>query len=108
MLGGRLPEAKNAKKICQTSGLKTGRGRLRSLNSSGLCERALGTVFDLETKRLFTKWSLPGGGRDESVDYNFNCNRRCFLCILLKCFRNQKELMLANHTFRGSPICKIN
>lgn len=49
MLGGRLPEAKNAKKICQTSGLKTGRGRLRSMNSSGLCERALGTVFDLET-----------------------------------------------------------
>lgn len=49
MLGGRLPEAKKRKKICQTSGLKTGRGRLRSMNSSGLCERALGTVFDLET-----------------------------------------------------------
>ena len=60
MLGDRLPEAKKRKKICQTSGLKTGRGGLRSLNSSGLCERALGTVFDLETKRLFTKWSLPG------------------------------------------------
>lgn len=106
MLGGRLPEAKKRKKICQTSGLKTGRGLLRSLNSSGLCERALGTVFDLETKRLFTKWSLPGGGRDESVDCNFNCNRRCFLCIFLKCFRNQKELMLANHTFCGSRFAR--
>ena len=45
MLGGHLPEAENAKK-CQTSGLKTGRGHLRSLNSGRSYARALGTVFD--------------------------------------------------------------
>jgi len=30
-------------------------------------ERALGTVFDLETKRLFTKWSIIAGGRLREV-----------------------------------------
>ena len=30
-------------------------------------ERALETVFNRETKRLFTKWSLTGGGRLREV-----------------------------------------
>ena len=39
MLGGRLPETEN-KRICQTSGLNTGRSRLRNL-SSGLTRELL-------------------------------------------------------------------
>jgi len=35
MLGGRLPETGN-KRICQTSGRKTGRGCLRQLTSGRL------------------------------------------------------------------------
>ena len=42
MLGGRLPEAEN-KRICQSSGLKPGRGGLRIVVAY---ERVLGTLFD--------------------------------------------------------------
>ena len=60
MLGGRLPESEN-KRICQISGLKSGLGPSRNLSGGRLYERAL------ETKRLFTKWSLTGGGRLREV-----------------------------------------
>ena len=53
-----LPETEN-KILCQTSCLKTGRGHVRNLVVS--FESALVTVFDLETKQLFTKWSLTAG-----------------------------------------------
>ena len=51
MLGGRLLETENKKKSCEISGLKS--------------------VFkQYLTERLFTKWSLMGGGRlrDEKID----------------------------------------
>ena len=60
MPGGRLPETES-KRICQISGLKSGRGRLRNLRT------VFETVFDWETKRLFVKWSLAGGGRLREV-----------------------------------------
>ena len=37
MLGGRLPETEN-KRICQISGLKSGRGRFRNLSGGRLRE----------------------------------------------------------------------
>ena len=65
MLGGCLPETEN-KRICQISGLKSGRGPLEIWVVVAY-ERALETVFNWETKRLFTKWSLTGGGRLREV-----------------------------------------
>ena len=65
MLGGRLPETGN-EIIGVISGLKSGRGLLRNL-SGGRSKRALETVFNRETKRLFTKWLLTGGGRLREV-----------------------------------------
>ena len=65
MLGGRLPETEN-KRICQISGLKSGRGPLK-IWVVVASERALETVFKWGTKRLFTKWSLTGGGRLREV-----------------------------------------
>ena len=47
---------------------KSGRGRLRKLRSGRLREaRVFETVFAWETKRLFVKWSLMGGGRLRKV-----------------------------------------
>ena len=62
MLGGRLPETEN-KTICQISDLKSGGGRFRNLSGSRLRESS----GNRETKRLFTKWSLTGGGRLREV-----------------------------------------
>ena len=66
MLGCRLPETEN-KRICQISGLKSGRGPLINLRGGRLRENRLETVFNQETKRLFAKWSLMGGGRLRKV-----------------------------------------
>ena len=60
MLGGCLPETEN-KRICIISGLKSGRGLYRNWVVVPY-KRALETVFNWETKRLSTKWSLTGGG----------------------------------------------
>jgi len=43
MLGGRLPETEN-KRMSETSGLKTGRGRLRNLNSGRLRESSWNSI----------------------------------------------------------------
>ena len=69
MLGGRLPETEN-KRICQISGLKSGPGPLEIWVVVAY-ERAFETVFNWETKRLFTKWSLTGGGRLREVSGRF-------------------------------------
>ena len=61
MLGGRLPETEN-KRIYQISGPKSGRSRFGNLGSGRLRE-SFETAFDWETKGLFVKWSLAGGGR---------------------------------------------
>ena len=53
MLGGPLPETEN-KRICQISGIKSGRGPLEIWVVVAY-ERALETVFNWETKRLFMK-----------------------------------------------------
>ena len=55
MLGGRFLETGN--KICQASGLKRGRGGFKNWAVIAY-ERVFETVFDWETKRLFTRWSL--------------------------------------------------
>ena len=61
-LGGRLPETEN-NRTYRTSDLKTGHGCLRNLSSGGLQETSWNsTVFDWETKRLFSKWSFAGDG----------------------------------------------
>ena len=65
MLGGGLPETEN-KRICQISGLKSGRGRFRNL-SGGRLRESSGNKYLTETQRLFTKWSLTGGGRLREV-----------------------------------------
>ena len=65
MPAGRLPETES-KRIYQISSPKSGRGRLRNLGSGRLRE-SFETVFDWETKRLFVKWSLTGGGRLREV-----------------------------------------
>ena len=68
MFGGRLLETENVKwkRICQMSGLKSGRGPLEIWVVVAY-KRALETVFNWETKGLFTKWSLTGGGRLREV-----------------------------------------
>ena len=58
MLGGRLPVTGN-KRICQISGQKSGRGRLRNLRGGRLRESSC--------KRFFTMWFLTVGGRLREV-----------------------------------------
>ena len=53
MLSGRLPETQN-KRICQTSGLKTGRGRLINMSSGRLQESSWNSVA-LRTKTVIYK-----------------------------------------------------
>ena len=43
MLGGRLPETEN-KRICQFSGLKSGRGPLRNLTGGRLQESSWNSI----------------------------------------------------------------
>ena len=70
---GRLPETEN-KRMRQISGLKSGRGW-----AAVAYKRVFELAFDWKTKRLFTKWSLTGGGclrevvarRDLTVFLNF-------------------------------------
>ena len=66
MPAGRLPETEN-KRIYQISGPKKGRGRFGNSGSCRFNERVFETVFDWETKGLFVKWSLAGGGRLREV-----------------------------------------
>ena len=72
MPGGRLPETEN-KRICQISGPKSGRGRLRNLRSGRLRESFWNSVW-LRNKRIICKvvaygrWSLTRSGRYERVD----------------------------------------
>ena len=62
MPGGRLPETEN-KRICQISGPKSGRGRLRNLRSGRLRESFWNSVW-LRNKTVvckvvaYEKWSL--------------------------------------------------
>ena len=49
MLGGRLPETEN-KRICQISGLKSGRGPLRNLSGGRLRESS--SEFEWNLKRF--------------------------------------------------------
>ena len=56
MLGGRLPETEN-KRICQISGLNSGRGTLRRTGKQNGC---------LQSGR----WLITEGGRYEGVDCN--------------------------------------
>ena len=73
MLGGRLPETEN-KRVCQTSGLKTGRGGLRNLSSGRLRESSWNSIW-LRNKIVIYKvvahgrWSLASSGRYERVDW---------------------------------------
>ena len=60
MAGGCLPETEN-KRMYQISGPKSGCCCFGDLGSSRLRE-SFETVFDRETKGLFVKWSLTGGG----------------------------------------------
>ena len=66
MLGGDLLETEN-KKIYHISCLKSGRSRLRNSSSGRLWESFINSIW-LRKKRLFTKWSLTGGGRYERVE----------------------------------------
>ena len=54
MLGGRLPKTEN-KRICQTSGLKTGHGPLRNLSSGCLSYLQSGRLWEAVA---YEKWSL--------------------------------------------------
>ena len=65
MLGGRLLETEN-KRIRVISGLKSGSGPLRNLSGGRLRESSCNSIC-IETKRLFMKWSLTGGGRLREV-----------------------------------------
>ena len=75
MPGGRLPETEN-KRICQISGPKSGRGRLRNLRSGRLRESFWNSVC-LRNKTVICKvvsygrWSLTRSGRYERIDCIF-------------------------------------
>ena len=75
MPGGRLPETEN-KRICQISGPKSGRGRLRNLRSARLRESFWNSVC-LRNKTVICKvvsygrWSLTRSGRYERIDCIF-------------------------------------
>ena len=60
MPGGRLPETEN-KRICQISGPKSGRGRLRNLRGGRLRESFWNSDW-LRNKTVICKWSFTGGG----------------------------------------------
>ena len=76
MPGGRLPETEN-KRICQISGPKSGRGRLRNLRSGRLRESFWNSVWNkqngyLKSGRLrevvaYEKWSLSWLGKRKIV-----------------------------------------
>ena len=72
MLGGSLLETEN-KSICQPSGLKTGRRRLRNLSSGHLQESSQNSIC-LRNKILIYKvvanrrWSFTRSGCHERVD----------------------------------------
>ena len=65
MLGGRLPETENKENV-KFLAKKVVAVPLETWVVVAY-ERALGTVFNWETKRLFTKWSLTGRGRLREV-----------------------------------------
>ena len=77
MLGGRLPETEN-KRICQISGLKSGRGRFRNM-SGGRLRESSGNSISLRDKTVvyevvaYGRWSLTRSGRYERVDGILNC-----------------------------------
>ena len=108
MPGGRLPETEN-KRICQISGPKSGRGRLRNLRSGRLRESFWNSVF-LRNKTVicnckvvsYGRWSLTRSGRYERID-----------CIFLfagmekgiKYSQDQSSMMLLfEHNFRHNAV----
>ena len=56
MLGGRLPETEN-KRICQISGLKSGRGRFRNLSGGRLRESSGNSIFFFFRTNTYTTYN---------------------------------------------------
>ena len=103
MPGGRLPETEN-KRICQISGPKSGRGRLRNLRSGRLRESFWNSVC-LRNKTIICKvvsyerWSLTRSGRYERIDCIFFLSAGLEKGI--KYSQDQSSMMLLfEHNFR--------
>ena len=88
MPGGNLPETEN-KRMCQISGPKSGRSRLRNLCSGSLGESFWNSVW-LRNKTVICKvaaygrWSLTRGGRYERVDCSCYLLEFAFIGTIMK------------------------